>query len=118
MTKINSVQLMANIAYTTAESAKEKASKVEKQIENLVIDTNKKIDENTEETNDLKSMMKQQHNEMKVWMMSMFRNQHAPPISPHSNDANALQSTQHVPPALQPSLVLQATIARLNTTLL
>ena len=54
MTRIDSTGLTTNIARTTAKSAKEKASNIEKQIQNLVIDNNKKFDKNIEETTDLK----------------------------------------------------------------
>ena len=60
---------MTDIVHTTVESAKEKVSDIEKQIQNLVLDNNKKIDTNIEKTANLESMivyMKNEKTQMKA----------------------------------------------------
>ena len=64
MSKIDQVQLIADVARTTAIAAKEKATKVEKQIKDLVLDNNTKFVANMGETANLKIMMKQQNDDM------------------------------------------------------
>ena len=114
MSKIDQVQITADVARTTAIAAKEKATEVEKQIKDLVLDNNTKFAANIGETANLKSMMKQQNNDMNTKldnnmtamntkldtmmhkMMNMFANQHATPTSTIANDTQL--TTAAVPP--------------------
>lgn len=71
MTKIDDIYIAVDIARKTAVSRKDKTSEAEKQIKDLVLDYDTKFDKNIEKTTELKYMMNK--------LLSMYRNQQAPP---------------------------------------